>query len=530
MRDFQQPGRSPAYGTQAMAATSHPLATLTATTVLQSGGNAVDAAIASAAVLSVVEPQSTGIGGDCFGLYAPAGGPEVIALNGSGTAPAAAQLDWYRRQGMTQIPWHSPHAVTMPGAIDAWWRLHQDYGRQDFGALLQPAIRYAAEGYPVYPRVAYDWAVFADKLRRDETAARLFLPQGRAPRAGEVHRQPTLAKTLQIIAEQGRDGFYTGPVAADIVTYLQRLGGLHTLDAFAATRSEYVTPIKTDYRGYEVYECPPNGQGLTVLLMLNMLSGFPLAEWAPLSVERLHLEVEALRLAYQVRDRYLADPALAPVPVDTLLSADYAATLSAQIRRDRALPPQSAANFPRHGDTVYLCVVDADRNVVSLINSTFHAFGSGLVSPNTGVVLQNRGSGFSLEPGHPNAIAPGKRPLHTIIPALLMQHGRAIMPFGVVGADYQPIGQVHLLTNLLDYGMDVQAALDCPRIFYENQCCQVERGIPEAVVTGLAALGHRVEPALHPHGGGQAIWIDWESGVLIGGSDPRKDGCALATG
>ncbi len=526
MRDFHLPGRSPAYSAGGMAATSHSLATLTAIDILRAGGNAVDGAIAAAAVLCVVEPQATGIGGDCFALYAPAGEGEVVALNGSGKAPAAAHLSWYLDQGMKQISLQSPHSVTVPGAVDAWCRLHSDYGKMAFAELLAPAIRLAEEGYTVHSRVAYDWARLAKKLKVTDNATRMLLVDGRAPRAGDRHQQPGLGCTLQTIADEGRSGFYTGPVAEDIVGYLQSLGGLHTLEDFAAPQSEYVTPISTQYRGYEVVECPPNGQGLTALIMLNILSGFSLTDFAPMSAQRLHLECEAARLAYGVRDRYIADPKQADIPIETLLSEDYAAELRAKISPDKTMPPLTDSDFPAHPDTVYLCVVDAAGNAVSFINSVFHGFGSGLVSPNTGVVLQNRGAGFCLEAGHPNAIAPHKRPLHTIIPGMLMKAGRAVMPFGVMGGNYQPTGHAHFLTNLLDYRMDVQTALDFPRVFHDGKTCQVERGVPDLVKAQLSAIGHQVVPTVSPHGGGQAIWIA-EDGGLIGGSDPRKDGCAL---
>ena len=527
MRDFQLPGRSPAYAQKGMAATSHSLATLTAIDVLRAGGNAVDAAIAASAVLCVVEPQATGIGGDCFVLYAPADNPgQVIALNGSGKAPKKAELSWFLEQGMKQISLQSPHAVTVPGAVDAWCELHSDYGHTAFDELLAPAVRLATEGYTVHPRVAYDWAQLAKKLKATENATRMLLINGEAPKAGDRHQQPELGATLSEIAQHGRDAFYTGKVAEDIVSYLQSLGGLHTLEDFAAPQAEYVTPISTTYRGYEVMECPPNGQGLTALIMLNILSGFSLTDYAPMSAERLHLECEAARLAYGVRDRYVADPDQADIPLSFLLSEEYAAQLRTKISLDKVMPPLADSDFPTHPDTIYLCVVDELGNAISFINSVFHGFGSGLVSPNTGVVLQNRGAGFVLEEGHRNAIAPQKRPLHTIIPGMLMKAGRAVMPFGVMGGQYQPTGHAHFLTNLLDYRMDVQSALDFPRIFHDGKTCAVERGVPAQIRDQLSALGHKVVPTVLPHGGGQAIWID-EQHNLVGGSDPRKDGSAL---
>ncbi|MEL7067893.1 MAG: gamma-glutamyltransferase [Cyanobacteria bacterium J06581_3] len=527
MRDFQLPGRSPAYSSKGMAATSHSLATLTAIDVLRAGGNAVDAAIAASAVLCVVEPQATGIGGDCFVLYAPANGNgKVVALNGSGKAPGKANLSWFLDQGMKQISLQSPHSVTVPGAVDAWCQLHNDYGKKDFADLLAPAIRLAKEGYTVHPRVAYDWAQLAKKLKATDNATRMLLVNGEAPKVGDRHQQPELSETLEAIAQNGRDAFYTGPIAEDIVSYLQSLGGLHTLEDFAAPQAEYVTPISTKYRGYDVVECPPNGQGLTALIMLNILSGFSLTDYAPMSAERLHLECEAARLAYGVRDRYVADPDQADIPLDFLLSEEYAAQLRAKISLDKAMPPLEDSDFPNHPDTVYLCVVDEEGNAVSFINSVFHGFGSGLASPKTGVVLQNRGAGFVLEEGHRNAIAPYKRPLHTIIPGMLMKAGKAVMPFGVMGGQYQPTGHAHFLTNLLDYRMDVQAALDSPRVFHDGKACAVERGVSARVREYLTAIGHKVVSVVSPHGGGQAIWIG-ENNSLVGGSDPRKDGCAL---
>ena len=527
MRVFQTPGRSPVHALNGMAATSHPAATLAAVEVLRAGGNAIDAAVAAGAVLCVVEPQSTGIGGDCFVLYAPRGASEVIAFNGSGRAPAAAEAGWFVDNGIAEIDIHGPHAVTVPGAIDAWSRLVTDHGSRSLGELLKPAIGYAEDGYVVHPRVAHDWAENAEKLARCETSARIFLSGGRSPRAGAVHHQPDLAATLRAIADQGRDGFYFGRVAEDIVGFLRAQGGLHTLDDFAAAGGAYVTPIHTGYRGVDVFECPPNGQGIIALIMLNLLSGFDLSGLDPLGVERLHLEVEAGRLAFRDRDALLADPERAEVPVERLLSAGYADALRAFIRPDRAVGEMPPPGLPDHADTVYLYVVDRDRNAVSFINSLFHGFGSGLTSPRTGVVLHNRGAGFVVAPGHPNCIAAGKRPLHTIIPGMAFEGGRAVMPFGVMGGHYQPFGHAHFVTNVVDYGMDVQAAIDCPRVFRYGEVLEVERGVGEDTIRALAALGHETAPAPAPLGGGQAIRIDWQTGALTGGSDPRKDGCAM---
>lgn len=526
MRDFQLPGRSAVRATSAMAATSHPLSTLAAVEIMRSGGNAVDAAICAAAVQAVVEPQSTGIGGDCFVLYCPADGDEVIALNGSGRAPAAATIDWYRAHGMDSLPLYGPHSVTVPGAVDAWFRLSADHGRLAMADVLAPAIHYAEHGYVVHDRVASDWAEEVERLAEDPHSAAVFLPRGQAPKAGDVHRQPALAATLRRIAAEGRDGFYTGAVAEAIVARLQALGGLHSVADFAATACDYVEPVSTDYRGYRVHQMPPNNQGMTALMMLNILSGFDMGSLDPNGAARLHLEVEAGRLAYAERNSRLGDLARSSRVIADLLAPGHADRMRAAIDPDRAmvgLPDVQLA----HSDTVYISIVDADRNAVSFINSTFHSFGSGITCPETGVVLQNRGSSFRLDPDHPNALAPHKRPLHTIMPGMLTKDGRAVMPFGVMGGQYQPFGHTHLLTNIIDFGMDLQVAVDNARVMYAGDMIEAERGVSQAAIVGLQSRGHKVCLSSEPHGGAQAIWIDWEKGTLTGASDPRKDGAAL---
>ena len=528
MRNFELPGRSPVLATGGMAATSHPLATQTAIGILAAGGNAMDAAIAACAVQCVVEPQSTGIGGDCFALYAPKGGADIVAFNGSGRAPKAATPEWYAEKGIKVIDHHSVHAVTVPGAVDAWCRLIEDHGTMSIGRVLEPAIRYARDGYPVTARVARDWAQNAATLMADPNAKRVFLPGGGAPAAGSLHRQPALAKTLALIAAKGRDAFYRGPVARDIVDHLRELGGLHALDDFQGAAGEYVTPVKTRYRGHDVHECPPNGQGIIALLMLNVLAEMGLDKFGPLSPERMHLLIEAGRQAYAERDATLSDPRHVDVPVERLLSSQLAARLRGRIRPERATADRATAGLPAHADTVYLCVVDKDRNVVSFINSLFEAFGSGIVAPESGVLLQNRGFSFSLDPKHPNCIAPDKRPMHTIIPGMLTKGGKAVMPFGVMGGHYQAFGHAYLLTNIFEHGLDLQEAIDLPRLFPTlGGPVEVESGMPKGTVKGLKEFGHETQPAGKPIGGAQAIHIDWQSGVLTGGSDPRKDGCAL---
>jgi gamma-glutamyltranspeptidase / glutathione hydrolase len=526
MRDLQMPGRSPVRATEAMVATSHPLATFAALEMLRSGGNAMDAAVTAAAVQAVVEPQSTGIGGDCFVLYCPKGADKVLAFNGSGRAPAAATADWYRGRGFDAIPLSGPHPVTVPGAIDAWCRLLEEHGNKGIDAALAPAIRYAEEGYVVHDRIAFDWGESVPLLSGDKNAARIFLSGGRALKAGDRHVQPELGATLRKIAKEGRGGFYDGAVLDDMVTTLRALGGLHTAEDFAATRGDTVAPISVPYGGYRIHQMPPNNQGLTALQMLNILSEIGLSGMEPLGAERLHLELEAGRLAYRDRDRHIADQDHVKVPVKELLSPRYAKLLAERIARDRAMTDLPEVEL-QMSDTVYISVVDRDRNAVSFINSTYHSFGSGVVTAKTGIVLQNRGASFRLDPAHPNCIAPGKRPMHTIMPGMATKDGRAVMPFGVMGGAYQPFGHVHLLTNLIDFGMDPQEALDAPRVFYNSGVVEAERGIPAAALAGLRRRGHNVVESPEPLGGGQLVLIDWEKGTLTGASDPRKDGCAL---
>ncbi len=528
MRDFHHPGRSPVLAANGMAATSMPIASLTAIDVLRSGGNALDAAIAAVAVLGVVEPQSTGIGGDCFCLYAPAGQRRVVALNGSGRAPAAATIDHFERAGVTSLDAHSPHAVTIPGAVAAWETLLAAHGTRGLDELLRPATRLAEEGFPVSPRVALDWADAADGLR-STGAATAFLPGGRSPRTGERFAQPALARTLRAIASGGARAFYEGEIAADMVATVRARGGLHTLDDFAAGRdaAQFVEPISRPWRGMEVVQCPPNGSGLLVLMLLGLLEGFsPVA--GPLDPLRLHRHLEAARLVYRDRNAFLADPTQADVPIAELLSADYLGGLRSLIRDDGLLanlPPPGA--LPDHRDTVTLSVVDRDGNACSLINSLFHSFGSCILAERSGVMLHNRGLGFRLERGHPNCIAPNKRPMHTIIPGMVMRDGEAIMPYGVMGGHFQPMGQSWFLSNHFEYGLDLQQSIDLPRVFAFDGLAELEPGVPAEAIARLAALGHDVVTTAKPHGGGQAVLVDRARGVLIGASDPRKDGCAL---
>ncbi|MWD29208.1 gamma-glutamyltransferase [Aquicoccus sp. SCR17] len=523
MRDFQSPGRSPVLAANGLCATSHPLAAKVAVDILQTGGNAVDAAIAGAVLLGICEPQMTSIGGDCFALISSAGEDRVIALNGSGRAPAAAEAEALRSGGASTIPTDSAHSVTLPGAIDGFCRLSADWGRLGLADSLAPAIRYAEEGVPVAPRVALDWDASAHIPQG--AARRHYLQDGRAPRTGELFRAPGQAEVLRRIARDGRDAFYTGEVAEDMVAALRQAGGVHAMEDFAATDSEYGDPVSGSYKGHELMEHPPNGQGATAILILNILAQFDLTAMDPWGAERAHLEAEAAKLAYDARDRFLAD-ADHVTRLEHMLSLDTARALAALIRPDRAMAAPAELSESVHKDTVYITVVDRDRMAVSLIYSCFHAFGSGIASDRFGVLLHNRGAGFNLIPGHANEYGPGKRPMHTIIPAMLRREGRVVMPFGVMGGQYQPAGHARVLTNMLDFGMDPQAALDGPRSFVENGRMVLETGYSAAAAEALAARGHDVTRADSPLGGAQAIRIH-ESGVLEGASDPRKDGCAI---
>lgn len=526
MRSFHYPGRSTVVARRAMCATAHPLASLTAIEILRAGGNAVDAAVAAVAVLCVVEPAMTGIGGDCFAIVAKPG-EALIGLNGSGRTPAASTADWYARHNVKAIEMTTPHAVLVPGAIDGWSRIVKDHGRLSLDRLLTPAIGFAEEGYVVAPRVAFDWNRGRAKLERQEAARRHFLPEGRPPKAGEIMRLPALAATLRGVAEFGRDAFYRGEVAADITGELQRLGGLHTVDDFAAQSSTYVDPISVRYRGVELFEMPPSNQGIVALMLLKMLEKIGPSPDGPNSAHRHHMLCEAARLAYAARDAFVADPDKAEVPISYMLSDEFIASLVKRIDPKRRAPDLGPVPRPTGSDTTYLTVVDEDGMAVSFINSLFADFGSGIVGPKSGVLLNNRAMGFSLDPSHPNVVGPRKRPMHTLVPAMVMKDGKPWMSFGVMGGAFQPTGHVFVLSNLLDYGLDPQEALDQSRVFFEGDSTIIEESLPARVRADLEAMGHKLAVREVPWGGGQIVQFDRTNGVLIGASDFRKDGCAL---
>ncbi|KAF0676546.1 gamma-glutamyltransferase family protein [Profundibacterium mesophilum] len=521
-RDFQLPGRSAVFAENGMCATSHPLAAKVAVQMLEAGGNAVDAAIAGAVLLGICEPQMTGLGGDCFVLLTPPGEDRIVALNGSGRGPAALDPDALRTQGHTVMPLREAASVTVPGAVDAFCRLSEDWGRMGLASALAPAVHYARAGVPVAPRTAFDWAMHRDALGGE--AKRRYLLDGAPPRAGQMFRAPMTAELLTLIATEGRAGFYEGAAAEDMVACLRAAGGSHTLEDFAATQSTYENPIAGNYGPYELVEHPPNGQGAAAILLANILSHFDIASLDPVGAERAHLEAEATKLAYDARNRFIADGG---TRLDHLLSPHTAGALAALIDPGRAMSAPAQLSEQVHRDTVYITVVDRDRMAVSLIYSIFHPFGSGIASERFGVLMHNRGAGFSLEAGHPNEAGGGKRPMHTIIPAMLRRKGRLLAPFGVMGGAYQATGHARFVSNLADFGMTPQDAIDMPRCFFDAGELRVERGYSDAVRADLAGRGHTVTVSPSPIGGAQAIRIDPDSGILEGASDPRKDGCAL---
>jgi gamma-glutamyltranspeptidase / glutathione hydrolase len=527
MRDIQYPGRSVVMSTEGMVATSQPMATQVGVHVLRSGGNAMDAAIAAGATQCVTEPQSTGIGGDCFVLYHDAKSGRLYGLNGSGRAPRRATLQEYRHRGYAEIPEHGIHSVTVPGAIDAWHTAQRRFGSMSLEELLAPAIRYAEEGWAVSPVVAKVWKQNEAFLGQCESTRRTLLRDGRTPVAGTRYRQRNLAHSLRLIARAGRDAFYNGEIGEQIVAYSKTNDGLLELEDFAEHHSNWVEPISTVYRGLRVYEIPPNGQGITALMMLNMLENTEVGALAHLSAEHIHLFTEAFKLAVAERDRFVCDPDFSDIPVAALLAKEFGRKQWARIDAMRTLKHPVAAGLPQHRDTTYLSVVDAQRNACSFINSLYHPWGSGVVAGDTGVILQNRGAGFNLIAGHPNCIAPGKRPLHTIIPAMAYRDDRLTLCFGVMGGDYQAMGHAYVLSNWLDFGMDLQESVDAARFLPAADMLVLERPIAAVTREQLQRRGHRIADAEKPFGGAQCIYVDWREGVLQAASDPRKDGCAL---
>jgi gamma-glutamyltranspeptidase/glutathione hydrolase len=531
--------RSVVLAKNGMIATSQPLASAAGLRVLQQGGNAIDAAVTAAAVLSVVEPTMNGIGGDLFAIVYDAKTRTVRALNASGRSAAAATPEEFKRRGLDSIPYRGELSVSVPGVVDGWSGLLAKYGTRTMAQALEPAIGYARDGYAVSEIISYQWKDQEATLARDPAAAATFLPGGRAPRPGEVFQNPRLAASLQQIAQGGRDAFYRGPIAKAIAADMARRKGLLTEADLARHTSEWVDPISTTYRGYEVLELGPNTQGVVALEMLNILEGFDMKGMGHNSAAYLHHIVEAKRIAFADRDAWLADATAVPAEaLQQMLSKDYAATRRKEINPDRtarAYDPlairgssQSPEEHPEaHGDTIYMTVADREGNVVSLIQSIYEAFGAGIVAGETGITLHNRGNLFSLKPGHPNLLAPGKRPFHTLVPAMVLKDKRPWLSFGVMGGDMQPQGHVQVLLNLIEFGMNVQEAGEAPRFRHSANGVALESNIPPEARFGLDLRGHRLITSIGAFGGFQGILFDHATGVMMGGSDPRKDGLAI---
>ena len=532
--------RSVVIARQGMVATSQPLAAQAGLDVLKAGGNAADAAIAANAVIGVTEPMSCGIGGDLFVIYWDARTQKLYGLNASGRSPYALNRSIFAKQELTEIPVSGPLSWSVPGCVDGWDELLRKFGTRQLSELLKPAIEYAEQGFPVSEIIGRSWKA-AESLRAWPDSARTFLPGGRAPEVGEIFRNPGLAASYRAIAAQGREAFYNGELARKIVEFSEKNGGYFSLRDFTDHRSEWIAPVSTNYRGYDVWELPPNGQGIAALEMLNLLEPHDVRALGPLSAEYLHLLIEAKKLAFADRAKFYTDSAFAKIPVDELIGKPYAARQQKRINLLRAATDVPAGDpLLAHGDTIYLTVVDKDRNCCSFIQSIYFGFGSQVVPGDVGFALQNRGALFALDENHPNRLEPHRRPFHTIIPGFVTKDGKPWLSFGVMGGDMQPQGHVQVLVNMIDFGMNVQEAGDAARIQHFGSqtptgeplapgggVIGVESGIPADTILALQALGHQVRRAPGSFGGYQAILIDDQHGVLHGGTDPRKDGCAV---
>jgi len=539
--------RSDVIAPHAMAATSHPLATQIALDVMKQGGTAMDAAIAANAALGLMEPTGNGIGGDLFAIVWDPKTKKLHGYNGSGRSPKSLTLDHFRQQGITDIPAHGPLPVSVPGAVDGWFALHDRFGKLPMREVLAPTIRYAREGHPVHQTIAYYWERSVPRLSKFPGFKEQFTVGGRAPRTGEMWKNPYLADTLQKIATGGRDAFYKGDIARTIDTYFKANGGFLSYEDMAAHQGEWVEPVSTNYRGYDVWELPPNGQGIAALQMLNVLEGYDFSKIPFGSPEHVHLLVEAKKLAFADRARWYADPAFQPLPVARMISKPYARERAKLISPDKVLR-EVQPGTPKEleeGDTIYMTVADKDGMMVSLIQSNYRGMGSGMTPTGLGFILQDRGEMFVLNgcdgaTPHPNCYAPGKRPFQTIIPAFITKDGEPWVSFGVMGGAMQPQGHVQVVMNLVDFGMTLQEAGDAPRVQHDGSTepvgsakvmsdggvVQLESGFPYETVRALMDKGHHVEWALGPYGGYQAIKRDPETGVYYGASESRKDGQA----
>ncbi|MBP7505286.1 MAG: gamma-glutamyltransferase [Prolixibacteraceae bacterium] len=529
--------RSEVIARQGMVATSQPLATQVALDILKAGGTAVDAAIAANAVLGLVEPTGNGIGGDLFAIVWDQKSGKLHGLNASGRSPHTLSLEWFRKNNITRIPALGPLPVSVPGCVDGWYELHHRFGRLPMADLLAPAIRYAREGFPVSELIAYYWQSNARSLSKYPGFAEIFMPEGKAPAKGEIFRNPWLAATLETIAHGGRDVFYKGEIARKITLYMQENGGFLTMRDFEEHTSEWVDPVSVNYRGYDIWELPPNGQGIAALQMLNIMENYDVRAMGFGSAEYIHLFTEAKKLAFEDRARYYADPAFGDIPLERLLSKAYARERANLINPDRAAR-NHAPGITDPPSTIYLTTADSEGNMVSLIQSNYRGMGSGMTPGQLGFVLQDRGEMFSLEEGHPNLYAPHKRPFHTIIPGFITREGKPFLSFGVMGGAMQPQGHVQIVCNLIDFGMNFQEAGDAPRIQHlgsseptgekmtDGGVLTLETGFSWETIRALLRKGHKIEYDLGGYGGYQGIGRDPVTGVYFGASESRKDGQA----
>ena len=526
MRKIYQTGRSNSLSNNAMVATSQPLSSQEAINILKLGGNAVDAAIAASAVLSVVEPGSTGIGGDCFAII-KMNNNKAISINGSGMTPKKATLNYFKKNKINSIGLLSAHSVTIPGAVDAWYKMHKRFGKLEFEKLFKTAEYYAREGFPLHEVEAYYWQKNVDKLKKNKITKESFLINNKAPAFGTKFKNIKLANTLSLIGKKGSKGFYQGDIAKDMVASLNNLGGLHSEEDFYNQNTIFSDTLVSDYKGFKIHQCPPNGPGLIVHLMMKLLDKFNWNSFNYFDSMRFHIQAEVTKICFEVKETILGDPKFTNMDINNLMSKESINNLFNKINLDKVYDAKDAY-VTSHPETVYLSIVDDNLNAVSFINSICHAFGSGICSENTGVLFQNRGVNFRLEEGHPNCIDSNKRPLHTIIPGLLTnKDDETIMSYGVMGGQYQPIGQSHVLQNIYEFGMSIQEAIDAQRAFALNGKLKIENSFSKTSKEQLSNLGHNIEIVENGIGGGQGIMIDRKEGILIGGSDSRKDGLAI---
>lgn len=529
--------RSEVIAQKGIAATSHPLATQTALDILKNGGNAIDAAIAANALLGLVEPTGCGIGGDLFALIWDAESQKLYGLNASGRSPQSLKLDYFRKQKIKEIPSYGPLTVSVPGCVDGWHQMHQRFGKLPLPELLAPAIRYAESGFPLTEVIAYYWEQNAARLKSYPGFSETFLMDGKAPKKGQIFKNQRLAETYRILSQKGLRNFYEGEIADAIAVYMAENGGFLKKSDLEAHQSEWVEPVSTNYRGYDVWQLPPNGQGIAVLQMLNMMESYDVKSMGFGSKDYIHLFIEAKKLAFEDRARYYADPDFVNIPVSKLISKPYARERMKLFNKDRA-GKSYPAGILETDNTIYLTVADEYGNMVSLIQSNYRGMGSGMTPGNLGFVLQNRGESFSLEAGHPNIYAPGKRPFHTIIPGFVTKNAEPWLSFGLMGGAMQPQGHVQVLVNLIDFGMNLQEAGDAMRMSHEGSTeptgnpmtdggwVNLESGFNYETIRELMKMGHRIKFDMGGYGGYQAIMRDPKSGVYYGASESRKDGQA----